>query len=96
MCWYCGKAVTAPEPIGRSALCEGCGKDLRVCRNCRFYLSGERGRCAETQAEPVLETERANFCDWFSLNKKPKGDGMKTNADDKAAKAKSTFDSLFS
>ncbi|MDR2480071.1 MAG: hypothetical protein LBD48_12265, partial [Treponema sp.] len=39
MCWYCGSPVL-DEIIGRSLRCAGCGKDLRVCRNCRFFLSG--------------------------------------------------------
>jgi hypothetical protein len=95
MCWYCGSPVTHAEPLGRSALC-GCGRDLRVCRNCRFYLSGSRGECSEPNADPPAEKERANFCDWFSLNPKFReaaaGQG-KSRAD--AAAAVSAFNDLF-
>ena len=93
MCWYCGSPVTDPEPLGRSAMCLDCGKDLRSCRNCRHYRPGG---CAETQAEKLLETERANFCDWFSLNPlfKSISAGEKKSIDTAAA-AKSAFDDLF-
>jgi len=96
MCWYCGSAVSEPEPFGRSLRCAVCGKDLRSCRNCRFYLSGARGDCSETSAEPVADKERANFCDWFSLNSKYRTEtaGQKKEME-KAKSAKSAFESLF-
>lgn len=98
MCWYCGSAINDPEPLGRSLKCLDCGKDLRVCKNCRHIRPSG---CAESSAEKPAEQDRANFCDWFSLNpvlknaatgeKKSKGAG----ASDAAAKAKSAFDELF-
>ena len=97
MCWYCGSPVTDPEPLGRSLLCANCKKDLRSCRNCRHYRPGS---CAESQAEKIIETERANFCDWFSLNPlfKNVSPGEKKTIDAAAAasaSAKSAFDNLF-
>ncbi|MDR1930651.1 MAG: hypothetical protein LBQ44_08490 [Treponema sp.] len=97
MCWYCGAAITAAEPLGRSLRCEACGKDLRSCRNCRFYLPGKRGDCSEPNAEPGLEKERGNFCDWFSLNPRFRspsgGEGKQRNAE---GEARSAFEGLFS
>jgi hypothetical protein len=100
MCWYCGEAITDPEPIGRSLYCETCGKDLRSCKNCRFFLPGSYGDCHETNAEHQLDKERANLCDWFSLNQKyrVKSPGQK---DEKAGASKpadanrTAFDNLF-
>jgi hypothetical protein len=98
MCWYCGLPVTENEPLGRSMRC-ACGKDLRSCRNCRFYLPGARGSCSEPNAGEENDPERSNFCDWFSLNPKFRSQsaGQKSRADigDAAGKAKSAFDSLF-
>jgi len=96
MCWYCGSPVSEPEPFGRSLRCSVCGKDLRSCRSCRFYLSGARGDCSETSAEPVGDKERANFCDWFSLDSKYRAEttGHKKEMD-KAKSAKAAFDNLF-
>jgi len=64
--------------------------------NCRFYLSGARGGCRETNAEPQSEKERANFCDWFSLDEKFRGktDGQKKDKE-KADASRTAFDNLF-
>jgi len=105
MCWYCGEAVTDPEPIGRSLRCNTCGKDLRSCKNCRFFLpsssgASSRGDCRETSAEPQSDRERANFCDWFSLDQKyrEKTAGQKNEkvgAGNSADANKLAFDNLF-
>ena len=72
MCWYCGSAVKDPEPLGRSLKCIDCGKDIRSCKSCRHYRPGigSKAGCAESAAEKPYDAERANFCDWFSLNDK--------------------------
>jgi len=96
MCWYCGSPVTNEEPIGRSARCGTCGKDLRSCKNCRFYLPGSRGDCREAGAEGQSDKERANFCDWFSLDKKfrSQSEGLSKERE-KAEASKTAFDNLF-
>jgi hypothetical protein len=97
MCWYCGSPVTEEEPIGRSQLCSCCGKDLRSCRNCRFFLPGSRGDCRETSAEPQADKERANFCDWFSLDAKYRSQTSgQTNDKEKADASRTAFNNLFS
>jgi len=100
MCWYCGEIIADPEPIGRSSRCETCGKDLRSCKNCRFFLPGSRGDCRETSAEPVSDKERANFCDWFSLDQKYRAKSMgqkneKAGLSKPADAAKTAFENLF-
>jgi hypothetical protein len=97
MCWYCGSAVKDAEPIGRSLKCEDCGKDLRSCRNCKFFLPKSSGSCAETNAEPVADSERGNFCDWYKLNPafRVASAGEKA-AQSKADSARKAFDDLFS
>ena len=89
------KPITIAEPIGRSLACDDCGKDLRSCRNCRFFLPKQNG-CSESQAENPSDRERANFCDWFGLNPKYRETtaGEKNNRD-AADSAKKKFDSLF-
>jgi hypothetical protein len=97
MCYFCGKPITAPEPIGRSAVCEYCGKDLRACKNCRHVLGDTRGKCAEAQAESVKDQERANFCDWFGLDPKLREGGKAAQSADGGSQAsKQAFDNLFS
>ncbi|MDR1587104.1 MAG: hypothetical protein LBS57_06590 [Treponema sp.] len=96
MCWYCGSPITAEEPFGRSLRCPNCGRDLRSCGNCRFYLPGARGDCSESGAEPPADKERANFCDWFSPDGKYRVATAGHKKDqNKAEAAKSAFDNLF-
>jgi hypothetical protein len=97
MCWFCGAPITDSEPIGRSLRCADCGKDLRSCRHCRFYLPGSRGDCRESRAEAVADKERGNFCDWFSLDPAFRSaTAGERKARDAAASARSAFDGLFS
>ena len=93
MCWHCGSPVRESEPFGRSLRCPDCGRDLRCCENCRFYRPGTRD-CSESQAELPRERDRANFCDWFSLNpllRQSRPGEMKGKKED----AKSAFEALF-
>ena len=93
MCWYCGSAVKEQEPLGRSMKCPDCEKDLRSCRNCRHYRPSG---CAESVSDKPADTDRANFCDWFSLNPKfRETTGGEKKSRDAAATAKSAFDNLF-
>ena len=36
-----------------------------MCLNCSFYEPGAYNDCRESQAERVLDKDRANFCDHF-------------------------------
>ena len=96
MCWYCGSPVSDPEPLGRSRVCGDCGKDLRACRNCRHYRPSG---CAESVTDRPADNDRANFCDWFSLNPlfRNATAGVKKSPDGSAAaaSAKAAFDDLF-
>lgn len=94
MCWFCGSPVKDPEPLGRSLRCADCGKDLRCCKSCRHYLPG--GDCAESQAEKVIESDKANFCDWFSFNPRYReATGGEKKAMNASVSAKAAFDDLF-
>jgi len=95
MCWYCGSPVKEQAPIGRSQRCISCGKDLRVCKNCRFFLSGARGDCRETNAEPQSDKERANFCDWFSLDEKFRKENAGAQQKTEAENSRAAFNDLF-
>ena len=44
----------------------GCGANLRCCRNCMFYDTSYANACREPQAEPVVDKETGNFCDFFA------------------------------
>jgi hypothetical protein len=66
-CTFCGTAIDNPREVFRSSSCPGCGKDLKICLNCRFYSPGVHWDCSETIDEPVADKDRANFCTFFAF-----------------------------
>ena len=66
-CHSCNHEFDDRTRVYRNTLCVNCGKDLKVCLNCRFYEPSAHWECRESIAEPVREKDRANFCDFFAL-----------------------------
>jgi hypothetical protein len=96
MCQYCGVPMERDRKPGFNEVCAECGRDLHVCLNCRFHRKGARWDCAETVDAAVLEKERRNHCDWYSVNPDLyiAGEGRRTDRE-KADSAKRGFDALF-
>lgn len=89
-CYNCGSQLQLEDRVFRSTLCPSCGADVRVCLNCRFYSPGSQWDCAESIPEPVRTKDRANFCDYFQINRKKRVDGNSAKEE-----LRSRFDSLF-
>ena len=64
-CAFCGENIRVVNKIGRNDICTNCGRDLRCCKQCKFYNSHAYNDCQEVAAERVIDKERANFCDFF-------------------------------
>ena len=66
-CWRCGAVLKVPVlPLRREEVCAGCGADLHVCRQCRFFNPAVSDACDEPLAGGVGNKERANFCGYFT------------------------------
>ena len=65
VCFFCGARLEEKQEVHRSSTCSSCGRDLKICLNCRFYSKGIHNDCLETSAEPVRDKDRSNFCDYF-------------------------------
>jgi hypothetical protein len=91
-CHYCGRAVENPREVFRSTSCTQCGKDLKICLNCRFYSPGAHWDCAESIEESVADKERSNFCSYFSFRDSSPGGSGKTGGTDAA---RNKLDKLF-
>jgi hypothetical protein len=65
-CHACNTAASIPEPVPRDAECGSCGADLRCCLNCRHHDVAYNNQCRETEADPVPDKDRRNFCEYFS------------------------------
>jgi len=88
-CAFCRKTVNVKEPVSRVETCPNCGRDLRCCRQCKFYDPHAYNDCREVSAERVVDKERANFCDYFV----PAG-SVRRNVNT-ASEAKRALESLF-
>jgi hypothetical protein len=55
------------QTVGRTATCDACHADLHACLQCAHYDESAYNGCKETQAERVVDKDRSNFCDYFSL-----------------------------
>lgn len=93
VCHLCGAVLDVGEPIPRDAECPRCRNDVRCCRNCRHYDERYNNSCTETQADPVPEKTRRNFCEFFYFSREPftaNAAGPKRESD-----ARQRLDSLF-
>ena len=91
MCAKCGSELS-PGPYARKDTCPRCQAELHACVQCDFYTPGHYNDCREPQAERVLDSERANFCDYF---RPTGGANSRAEADEKAA-VRARLDALFS
>jgi hypothetical protein len=66
-CHNCGEPWKLPGNPGRGEVCMQCRADLRVCLNCQSYDRSVAQQCRERRAEPVLEKDKGNFCEYFEF-----------------------------
>ena len=91
VCWNCGEPLEGiPLPISRHANCESCFEVLHCCRMCRHYRPDARPDCDHDRADPPVEKESANFCEYFKPANRFSAEGA-----GRASAAKSDLDALF-
>ncbi len=88
-CAFCGKKIEMEDKVGRNDLCRHCGRDLRCCRQCKFFDSRSYNECREVMAERIVDKERANACEFYA----PRGSNQ-TNAH-RVATARTALEALF-
>lgn len=66
-CFSCGKEVILLGAVGFREECLSCQSDLHVCKNCEFYDKTAYNECRETQADRIVEKEKANYCEFFKF-----------------------------
>ena len=92
VCWNCGESLDdIPRPISRHATCNACFNELPCCRLCRHYDPKRNMQCFEDRADPPLQKENANFCDFFA----PTAGAHDERTSTKSATAKTELDALF-
>jgi len=77
-CYRCETAMTFDSiKVMRSDECPQCYAYVRVCKMCDFYDPHAYNECRETMAERIVNKEKVNFCNHFTLgvpDKKKKDD----------------------
>lgn len=70
LCFNCKNPLPFPAgtKVGRKEECLKCHSDVHCCQNCNFYDHKSYNECREPQADRVVEKDRSNFCDYFSLS----------------------------
>ncbi|MFO7986850.1 MAG: hypothetical protein R6U38_13400 [Desulfatiglandaceae bacterium] len=87
-CAFCGTKLNIKTKIMRKDTCPHCGRDLRCCKQCKFYDPHAYNECKEVMAERIVDKERANFCEYFVLKGASGGKG-------KTAEAREALEALF-
>lgn len=88
-CAFCGEEIVLKDKVGRNDTCSHCGRDLRCCKQCKFYDPHSYNDCREVSAERIVDKERANFCDYFVLR------GSRQRSVNRAQEAKKALEALF-
>lgn len=90
-CAFCRGVLDVNGPVGRQDICPHCKRDLRCCRQCKAYDPNAYNQCREVSAHRIIDKERANVCDHYSL-RGSKGPGAKIS---KAKEAREALEALF-
>jgi hypothetical protein len=85
-CHQCGEPWTINGNPGRGEVCMKCRADLRVCLNCQSYDARVAQQCRERRAEPVLDKDRGNFCEYFEFIRRVWAPKSETNSRESAAR----------
>lgn len=65
-CFHCGREIETIERVGFHAHCPSCDRPAHACLNCALHDPAYNNQCRETQAERVVDKDRANFCEYFT------------------------------
>lgn len=90
-CYKCQLEHELPAIISRQETCYKCHADLRCCKMCIHYDPRVYNDCRESQAERIVEKEKANFCSYFEIKNSLNTIDPKTEKDLVLEKLKSLF-----
>ena len=89
-CTFCGGSIRLDgRKVSRNDTCPHCGRELRCCRQCKFYDTHAYNSCREVTAERIVDKERSNFCDYFVPT------GSRQKSVNKKEEAKRALEALF-
>jgi hypothetical protein len=91
-CSFCHETLDITGKVSRSDTCPHCDRDLRCCKQCKFFDPSAYNECREVVAERITDKDRANFCDYYVIRgSKGKGSGSAN----RTKEAKQALEDLF-
>jgi hypothetical protein len=90
-CHRCQGEVTVKDRVGRRDTCPRCEAELHCCLNCTFYDTHYADACREPNAEPVIEKDHGNFCEFFRVRESPPQQRIGTTTPDARAQLEALF-----
>ena len=90
-CAFCNGVLKIDGAVGRQDTCPHCNRDLRCCKQCKFFDPSAYNECREIGAERIVDKERANFCEFY-ISRGAKGRGGRYN---RTQDAKAALEALF-
>ncbi len=91
-CVFCRGVLKIKGQVGRKDTCPHCDRDLRCCKQCRYYDPNAYNECREVSAERIVDKERANFCDFFQIRGSKGGKSGRSN---RTRDARAALEALF-
>ena len=81
-CYSCSKPieVESHQKISFSEECSYCSADIHNCKMCQFFDPSSYNECREPSAERIVEKEKRNFCEYFTVADGNKSTGIKPDA----------------
>lgn len=69
-CYHCHKTIPilGAFKVTRTEECPFCTVSLHCCKMCTFYDPKVYNECRESNADRIVDKEKANFCDYFNLS----------------------------
>lgn len=90
-CSFCHGILKITGNVSRSDTCPHCDRDLRCCKQCKFYDPNAYNECREVAADRITDKERANLCDYFVIRGSKRGSGSVN----RTKEAKQALEDLF-
>jgi hypothetical protein len=80
-CYNCNNqtVLSLHDRLLRSEECAKCKVMLHCCKMCIFYDSKSYNECRESNAERVVDKDKANFCSYFKVQRGPRAQGTTKN-----------------
>ncbi|MBP9673834.1 MAG: hypothetical protein KBD63_01960 [Bacteriovoracaceae bacterium] len=72
-CYKCQKKseVSDARTFSRTEECSHCYAAFKCCRMCLYYDLAAYNECREPSAGRMVDKEKANFCEFFTINPDP-------------------------